>query len=139
MRRIHSILFSALFALGCSTTPAPQAAPRLATTRPAYPQAKTVDVVDDYHGTKVADPYRWLEDADSPDTKQFVDAQNALFQQFVAGDLRDRLKQRLTELLDYPRYTAPARHGPFYSFSKNDGLQNQSVLYISTSPDDRSP
>src|SRR5438105_9458374 len=99
------------------------AVPSLAAQTIRYPPARTVDVVDDYHGTKIHDPYRWLEEADSADTKQFVDAQNVLFQQFVAGEQRDRVKQRLTELLNYPRYSPPARHGPFYSFTKNDGLQ----------------
>src|SRR3954454_3279595 len=144
MKRLQSIaaVLLSLLAFGCSNGGTPNAtpsSPSAATTRPAYPAAKLVDVVDDYHGTKIHDPYRWLEDADSPDTKQFVDAQNVLFQQFVAGELRDRVKQRLTDLLNYPRYSPPARHGPFYSFSKNDGLQNQSVLYVSTAADDPSP
>src|SRR4051812_7496189 len=82
-----------------SASASPSVAP---TTRPAYPQARTVDVTDDYHGTKIADPYRWLEDADSPDTKAFVDAQNKIVREFVAGRVRDKVEARLKELLNYP-------------------------------------
>jgi prolyl oligopeptidase len=145
MKRIHSLIVAALFGAivlglhGCANSRTPEANHRVATTRPAYPLAKTVDITEDYHGTKIADPYRWLEDADAADTKAFVDAQNALFHQFVDGPLREGVKQRLVELHDYPRYTPPSRHGPYYTFNKNDGLQNQSVLYVSTSAKDPSP
>src|SRR5437762_11262501 len=72
-----------------------------------YPAAKTVDVVDDYHGTKVGDPYRWLEDADAPETKAFVDAQNELVRGYIDGPVREKIKSRLTELLDYPKISPP--------------------------------
>lgn len=98
--------------------------------RPAYPVARQGDVVDDYHGTKVADPYRWLEDPDAPETVTWVEAQNAITAAFLhASTARERIKTRLTQLWDYPRYGVPQREGARYYFWKNDGLQNQPVLY----------
>ncbi len=96
----------------------------------AYPVAPKGDVVDDYHGTKVADPYRWLEDPEAPDTVAWVEAQNAITASFLqAIPFRERIKARLTQLWDYPRYGVPQREGGRYYFWKNDGLQNQPVLY----------
>src|SRR5690349_17843022 len=89
------------------------------------------DVVEDYHGTPVADPYRWLEDASSPETTAWVTAQNARTRaELDAIPARARLKSRLTALWDYPKYSIPTRVGERYVFSKNDGLQNQAALYI---------
>lgn len=100
-------------------------------TKLTYPVSKKVDQVDDYFGTKVPDPYRWLEDENSPDTKAWVEAQNKLtFEYLDKIPYREKLKERLTQLLNYPRYSAPFRRGDTYFFSKNDGLQNQSVYYI---------
>jgi prolyl oligopeptidase len=96
-----------------------------------YPPSKKVDVVDDYFGTKVPDPYRWLEDENSAETKSWVDAQNALtFSYLDKIPYREKLKARLTELYNYPRFTAPFHRGDRYFFTKNDGLQNQNVYYI---------
>ena len=96
-----------------------------------YPETKTVDVADDYFGTKVPDPYRWLEDETSPETKAWVDAQNRVtFGYLDRIPYREKLKARLTELFNYPRISAPFRRGDTYFFTKNDGLQNQSVYYI---------
>jgi prolyl oligopeptidase len=96
-----------------------------------YPQAKKTNVVDDYHGTKVADPYRWLEDTDSADTAAWVAAENALTQGYLAKiPARSRFKDRLTALYNYERYTGFERAGKRYLLSRNDGLQNQDVLYI---------
>ena len=96
-----------------------------------YPVTKKVDQVDDYHGTKVADPYRWLEDDTSPETAAWVEAQNAVtFPYLERIPYRDALRARVIELNDYERYGAPARKGAYFFFSKNEGLQNQSVLYI---------
>jgi prolyl oligopeptidase len=98
------------------------------------PPTKTVDVVDDYHGTKVADPYRWLEDVDSPDTKTWVEAQNCVSFGFLERiPERQALIERLTKIWDYPKFGVPFKEGGRYFFSKNDGLQNQSVLYTQTS------
>jgi prolyl oligopeptidase len=98
--------------------------------RPAYPPAPKGDVVDDYHGTPVPDPYRWLEDPDAPQTVAWVEAQNALTASFLGqGDARERLRERLTRLWDYPRYGLPQREGQRYYYWKNSGLQNQPVLY----------
>src|ERR1700752_1724509 len=96
-----------------------------------YPETKKVEVVDEYFGTKVPDPYRWLEDETSPETKAWVDAQNALtFSYLDKIPYREKLKARLTELYNYPKISAPFRRGDTYFFTKNDGLQNQSVYYI---------
>jgi prolyl oligopeptidase len=99
-----------------------------------YPASKKVDQVDDYHGTKVADPYRWLEDADSADTKAWVEAQNKLaFAYLNEIPAREQIKQRLTKLWNYERYGTPFKEGERYFYSKNNGLQNQSVLYTADS------
>jgi prolyl oligopeptidase len=96
----------------------------------AYPATPTVDTVDDYHGTLVPDPYRWLEDTDAPETRAWIAAQNRLTTGFLAGiPARERLRERLTELYDFTRYGVPFRRGDRYFFSRNDGLQNQAVLY----------
>jgi prolyl oligopeptidase len=95
-----------------------------------YPATRTVDHVDTYHGTTVADPYRWLEDENAPETARWVEAQNRVTFDYLARlPHRDALKARLTQLNDYAKYGAPFRKGERYFFSKNDGLQNQSVLY----------
>ncbi|MFA5939588.1 MAG: prolyl oligopeptidase family serine peptidase [Sinimarinibacterium sp.] len=97
----------------------------------AYPAAKRGTVTDDYFGTKVADPYRWLEDVDAPDTRAWVEAQNGLSLPLLA-QLPDRepIRQRLTELWNYERYGAVQKVAGRYFYSRNDGLQNQSVLYV---------
>ena len=95
-----------------------------------YPPARKGDVVDDYHGTKVADPYRWLEDVDSPETRSWVEAENRVtFAYLEQIPERERIRRRLTALWDYPKYGAPFKKGGRYFFFKNSGLQNQAVLY----------
>ena len=112
----------------------PMLAPRLDAQTCAVPQAKTVNVVDDYHGTRVADPYRWLEDVDSPETKAWVEAENCVTFAFLEKiPERKALEQRLTAIWNYPRFGTPFKEGGRYFFSKNDGLQNQSVLYTQQS------
>ncbi len=106
---------------------------RLATL--AYPPTHTVDQVDDYHGTRVADPYRWLEDIDSSATTDWIAAQNALtFGELAKIPQRDALRERLEQLWNYERYTPYERHGNLYAYSRNDGLQNQGVLYVTDVP-----
>ena len=96
-----------------------------------YPDTRTVDHVDTYHGTKVADPYRWLEDDTSPETAAWVEAQNTVtFAYLEEIPYRAKLLARLKSLYDYAKYSTPSRRGEHYFFSKNAGLQNQSVLYI---------
>jgi prolyl oligopeptidase len=95
-----------------------------------YPKSKKGDVVDDYFGTKVPDPYRWLEDTDSPETVDWVKAENVLTSSYMEK-LTDRaaFREELTKLLNYQRYTVPVWEGNRYLYRKNDGLQNQSVIY----------
>jgi prolyl oligopeptidase len=86
--------------------------------------------VDEYHGVKVADPYRWLEDLDSEQTAAWVAAQNRVTSAYLAAiPERDALRQRLTQLWNHERYGVPTRRGGRYFFTRNDGLQNQNVLY----------
>jgi prolyl oligopeptidase len=95
-----------------------------------YPLTRKVDTVDNYHGTTVADPYRWLEDDNSEETKAWVKAQNNVTQNYFAQiPYRDKVRKRLQELWNYTRYSAPFREGDWYYFTKNNGLQNQSVWY----------
>jgi prolyl oligopeptidase len=101
-----------------------------------YPAAKKTDVVDDYHGTKVADPYRWLENTDSPETAEWVAAENAVTQAYLAKiPQRGRIKDRLTTLFDYERFNGFERAGSHYLITRNNGLQNQDVLYVSDAVD----
>ncbi len=107
----------------------PQAQPQKAAGL-VYPKARRGDVVDDYHGDKVADPYRWLEDVDSTETRAWITAENQLSSSFLAKlPRRQSIAKRLTELWDYERFGVPYRKAGRYFFSRNSGLQNQSVLY----------
>jgi prolyl oligopeptidase len=103
-----------------------------------YPKPRRGDQVDDYHGTKVADPYRWMEATESDETKAWIEAENKLTNSYLATiPEREKIKNRLTELWNYERYGAPTKIAEgFYLYSKNDGLQNQSVLYKAKSIDD---
>src|SRR5256712_1506 len=107
---------------GAGTTPAAQ------TIR--SPPARKGDVVDDYHGTKVPDPFRRLGAVDAPETRAWIEAENRVTGAYLAeiGE-RDGIRRRLTALWNYPRYGPPFKKAGRYFFFKNDGLQNQSVLY----------
>jgi prolyl oligopeptidase len=106
-------------------------APQSAQQRFDYPQTRKTDHVDTYHGTSVPDPYRWLEDDNSPETAQWVEAENKVtFAYLEKIPYRAELKKRLETLYNYPKYGAPSRKGEYFFFTKNDGLQNQSVLYV---------
>ncbi len=97
------------------------------------PHTRRDDTVEDYHGTQVADPYRWLEDAASSEVQAWSEAQDAVTRAYLATlSGRERIKARLTELYNYPKYTVPSKRGDHYYFSKNTGLQNQFVLYKQT-------
>lgn len=107
-----------------------------AQTKIEYPKTKKVEQIDEYHGTKVSDPYRWLEDDNSAETKKWVEAQNKVtFNYLNQIPEREQLKKRLTELWDYAKYSAPFKEGGKYFYYKNDGLQNQSVLYVTDAPE----
>ncbi len=98
-----------------------------------YPESKKGDVVDTYHGTKVADPYRWLEDdvRTSKEVAEWVEAQNKATNAYLETiPERGAIKKRITELFNYEKFSAPSKNGGKYFFSKNDGLQNQSVLFM---------
>ncbi len=121
-----------LLLAGCAsqdtTTVVPSALPRPPVTR-------TVAVVDDYHGQQIADPYRWLEDQDSQEVAQWVAAQNEVTQAVLAQiPEREAIRQRLTELWNHVRLSPPTRQGDLWVWSRNDGLQNQAVLYRGTTP-----
>jgi len=94
------------------------------------PRTRTVDQVDDYHGTRVADPYRWLEDSESPETRAWIERENCVtFAYLNAVPEREAIRRRLTTLWNYERFDAPRREGGRYVWTRNDGLQNQSVVY----------
>jgi prolyl oligopeptidase len=96
----------------------------------AYPSAPKSDQVDDYHGTQIADPYRPLENADAPETRAWIEAENKLtFDYLNTIPERKKINERLTKLWNYEKYSVPFREGGRYFFSKNSGLQNQSVLF----------
>ncbi len=97
----------------------------------AYPTTRKGDVVDDYHGTKVADPYRWLEDDHAPETVAWVEAQNKVTRAYL-DQIPERMaiEERLTKLWNYEKYGAPSKHGKHYVYAYNSGLQNQSVIYL---------
>lgn len=96
-----------------------------------YPVTRKLDHTDTYFGVKVADPYRWLEDDNSAQTAQWVEAENKVTFGYLENiPYRLKVKERLEKLYNYPKYSAPFRRGEYFFFFKNDGLQNQSVLYI---------
>lgn len=105
-----------------------------------YPQTrKDTTVVDDYFGTKVADPFRWLEDDNSEETKAWVKSENELtFSYLEKIPFRNKIKERLTKIWNFPKETAPFKKGPYYFFYKNDGIQNQNVLYFKKGADGES-
>ena len=95
-----------------------------------YPDTKKVDQQDDYFGTIVKDPYRWLEDDNSTETKEWVEEENAVTQNYLSKiPFREKVKERLEEMWNYAKYSSPFKEGNYYYYYKNDGLQNQSVLY----------
>ncbi len=99
-----------------------------------YPEAKRGDQADDYHGVTVPDPYRWLEAADSAETQAWVAAQNKVTFGYLEGiPQRAALKERLTQLWNYERVGIPVKSGNRYFYTRNDGLQNQAVLYVADS------
>ena len=101
-----------------------------------YPPARRGDQVDNYHGRQVADPYRWLEETDSPETRAWIEAENQLtFDYLKAIPARAAIHDRLTRLWNYEKYGIPTQRGGRFFYSRNDGLQNQSVIYVAASLD----
>ncbi len=127
-RSILKFLPAALFmvyAIACSTSK------EIVIEMMDYPETKKVDVIDTYFGVEVADPYRWLEDDRSEETAAWVKAQNEVTFHYLSQiPYRDAIQKRLKELWDYPRYGTPFKEGNYYFFFKNEGMQNQSVLYV---------
>lgn len=120
--RIVSALFLLFLFLSCS---------RDTGTDFSYPQTRKVDTVTDYFGQKIADPYRWLEDDNSEETKQWVQAQNKVTDTYLAQiPFRDNVRSRLAEIWNFEKMTAPFKKGKYYFYYKNNGIQNQSVLYL---------
>lgn len=100
------------------------------TTALKYPETKKVDQVDDYFGTEVADPYRWLEDDNAEDTKAWVIEENKVTNAFLSSiPFREKIEKRYEEIFNYPKLSAPWKVGDYFFYSKNSGLQNQSVIY----------
>ena len=96
----------------------------------SYPETKKVDIIDDYFGTKVIDPYRWLEDDMSEETKEWVVEQNKVTEGFLEKiPYRQAIKNRLTQIWDYEKMSAPMNRSGLLVYSKNDGLQSQNVYY----------
>jgi len=109
--------------------PAPAAGDGLASF--TYPVARRSTQADDYHGMRVPDPYRWMEDIDSPETRGWVAAQARLSRAFldsIAG--RESMTQQLRNIWNFERWTSPVRHGENWFYTHNDGLQNQSVVFV---------
>ncbi len=124
-----AILAAAMLLTAC-THPNPPPTASEASAKRVYPAARTVEQSDDFHGTQVPDPYRWMEDLDAPELKTWIDAENALVAQYLADTPgRKQIKQRLTALYDFERYGVPEVHGGRYFYARNDGLQNQSPWY----------
>lgn len=100
-----------------------------------YPETERGDVVDNYFGTEVPDPYRWLEDDNSEATAAWVAAENAVTQDYLSQiPFRGAIRERLTELWNYPKEGAPAKHGDWWYYTYNDGLQNQAVIWRTKEP-----
>ncbi|WP_303309426.1 prolyl oligopeptidase family protein [Hymenobacter sp. BT730] len=103
-----------------------------------YPTPRKSNQTDDYHGTSITDAYRWLEDPDSPETKEWVTAENKLtFGYLNKIPFRDKIRERLTQIWNYERYGIPQQEGEYLYFQKNDGLQNQAVLYVQKVGEDK--
>lgn len=136
MNRMVCLLSPALLVLlsACTVDSPRDSSPAAAASQSkafAYPSTPRVDHVDTYHGTQVADPYRWLEDPESIQTRRWIEAQNALAQPYLESiPAREQIKQRMTQLWNYERYDIPVKRGNRYFYLRNDGLQNQSVLYV---------
>lgn len=134
--RFASLACLALLCLGCGAAGQSQIADAPKVPTPAYPSAARGNHSDNYHGKSVLDPYRWLEEADAPDTRAWVEAENTLFGKWIAG-VPDRaaIRRRLEQVWNHPRWTPPVREAGRSFYRHNDGLQNQAVLLVQDRPD----
>ena len=122
-----ALLLTACLLVAPAITPAQQ---QQGSGRVAYPATKTIPHTDDYFGRKVADPYRWMEDLNSPEVAQWVKAENGVTERFLATlPMRERFKSRITELWNYPKVSLPFREAGKLFYTKNSGLQRQSAYY----------
>ncbi len=134
--RISALLLLPVFLGACAhdtrmrfTDPLPESA------APAYPDTARESIVDDHHGTPVADPYRWLEDPDAPEAVRWIEAQNAVTRAWIdAVPEREAIEARIRELWDYERISPPGWDGGLWFWSRNDGLQNQAVTLVGERP-----
>ena len=124
MSASKAVLLSLLFTILCLNT----------YSQISYPETKAVKQVDDYHGVKVEDPYRWLEDDHSAETKAWVESENKTTNQYLSQiNYREKVKQRLTELWNYEKMSTIFKKGKLFFSFRNNGLQNQSVFYSQAS------
>ncbi len=129
MKKLLTLLISLAMLISCGKTEEKSKVS-------AYPETAKVDTVDTYFGTEVPDPYRWLEDDNSEATADWVTSQNEVTHSYLDNiNFKENIKKRLTELYNYERVYAPDKHGDYFYFYKNDGLQNQNVLYRKSSLD----
>ncbi|RYZ59734.1 MAG: hypothetical protein EOP08_15240, partial [Proteobacteria bacterium] len=134
-RGFRAGLSAALVCVGVLAAPLVRAAVYLDPQR--YPATPEIPVVDDYHGTSITDPWRWLEGLDSIDTRRWVSVQNGITRPILYHlPLRSKLEQRLTQLYTYERFGVPQKAGPNYFFLRNDGQQNQAALHVSQRADE---
>ena len=127
MKKLTLLIMGTITLFGCNQQPQP--AERYSVK--AYPETRKDTVVDDYFGTKVADPYRWLENDTCAETADWVKAQTEVTNDYLSHiPFRSALKDRLTEFVNYERYSMPSKEHGRFIYSKNDGLQNQSVIYM---------
>ena len=95
-----------------------------------YPITDKTETIENYHGVQVSDPYRWLEEPNSKKTQEWVKSQNEITFNYLAEISEgETIKKRLTQIWDYEKYSVPFKEGDRYFYYKNDGLQNQSILY----------
>lgn len=133
MKKYFIVLTLALFIISTACMQKPEQ------TKITYPKAKKVDTTDSYFGQSVADPYRWLEDDNSEETAQWVTEENKITNDYLAKiPFREDLRKRLTEIWNYPKYGVPFKKGDRYFYFKNDGIQNQGVLYMQQNIEDPS-
>ncbi len=137
VRHYRSIVATISLAVSVALMISDLAYPQDSESNLLYPKSKVVDQINNYHGTQINDPFRWLEDVDSEDTKSWVVEQNKLtFDYLESIPARARFKRRLTELWNFERYGLPRQYGKTYFYTYNNGLQNQNVLYTASSIDD---